>query len=225
MCIRDRIHDYIRGVKGTFRRCKRVLALFKEEKKRMGVDKPEISFNTVIHKFNYSRLDKLIEFAKEMECSSITFIPLIIYDEYVARIALNDEDKQRFEKLIDKFIKIANRLNVQTNLPSIKNELFNKKRDKKDHTQTSTSAICFEPFLHAVIKPGGHVSPCCMIYGEVNIKDKSFKDVWYGEYFQRLRNEFLKGRLPEDCKHCVFSLSAENKRLMKKLQSTGILKF
>ena len=218
-----KIHDFIRGVNGTFKKVKKSLMEFKKVKNKLKVSKPQIVFNTVLTKFIVDRIDKMIKFASKVGCEDITFIPLIIYDRSMERIDLSKEDKIRFQKKIGKFIEISKKLNVNTNLEKLflpakrMNEII--LREMKNSPNTLIYSPCFEPFLHFLVKANGEATCCCMLENSPeNIKLKSMKEIWIGGFFNQLRKDFINKRIRKECKFCVFSQFIKNKEIRKLLK-------
>ncbi len=208
-----KVHDFIRGVNGAFKKSVENLQNFKELKKKLKSDKPQIVFNTVLHNKNYRNLDKIIKLASSVGCNDITFQPLIKFDKFEVNIALGDGQKEEFQRSIYKIKKLAETYNVNTNINSLARSEI-----KKD--ETNPLSFCFEPFLHLVIKSRGEVTPCCMIESfKENIKEKTLGEIWLGKYFTELRKRFLEGNLLEDCKKCVFSQAVRNKELQEQLRN------
>lgn len=234
-------HDLIRNVPGTFDRCMNSLQLLKDLKEEYGKDKPSISFNVVLHNRNYKNLSEMIKLAQKVNCEDITFMPLIPFESMRDNLNLNKEQWNELGKLVPDINKLSEKYGIATNIEEfsgVSSHLLNEcssearieaKAEIEDElllsnvvgkeTHPFSSLPCYEPFLHIVVKPGGHVSPCCMIYGEDNIKEKSLKDVWFGEYFNSLRNVFLRKKIPKECSTCVHSQFVRNKILREKLKT------
>jgi len=71
---------------------------------------------------------------------------------------------------------------------------------------------CKFPFQMLLILAGGEVTSCCMDYdGEIrlgNIKEKSIKDIWFGEKLSRIRKDMKKARLSQKvCQRCQGEIS------------------
>ncbi|MAG50774.1 hypothetical protein CL621_04020 [archaeon] len=211
----EEAHDFIRGIDGTFKKSFQSLQNFKKLKRELGINKPKIVFNTILHNKNYNKLDRMIEFASDVECEDITFIPLIEFDKFEKNIVLNDEQKEEFQGYIRDIEKLAKQNNINTNIDNLSNK---ENKNSKDFLK-----FCFEPFLHMVIKSNGEVTPCCMIDStKENIKDKSITEIWYGKYFSELRKRFLEGNLLENCKNCVLSQAIRNEELQKNLENLSL---
>ncbi len=222
-----KIHDYIRNVSGTFDKVVNILNEFKRLKKESNSETPKIVFNTVLTNKNYKDISQMIEFARDVECENITFIPLIAYDESVKILELNKTQKSEFYDLIPSFIDKSKEVGISTNLEDIRNQFIKDTVKMDDIILTEIESLpagnfsslpCFEPFLHVLIKPNGEVSCCCMVDSlKESLKEKSLKEIWYGKIFQEFRDSFLKKKLPKDCKTCVFSQFIRNREIRKRL--------
>ena len=64
--------------------------------------------------------------------------------------------------------------------------------------------ICLLPWIHTEFTTEGTAKPCCLYRGEPmgNLKEESFLDIWRGEKYQNLRQEFLDGKQPKGCSMC-----------------------
>ena len=216
-------HDYLRGKKGTFRKVKENLLELKRIKKKLKTEKPRIVFNTVLTNLIYNKLEKFIKFANKVGCNDITFIPLIIYDEKIRKIELNLQQKKWLKERINELIKLSEKFGIHTNLSQL--EFF--ETDKMDEVILNKiknspndliHAPCYEPFLHFLVKPNGETTYCCMIENSPeNIKQKSLKEIWFGEYFQKERRNFIRKKIRKECKFCVFSQYSKNEELRKLL--------
>ncbi|MDI6826331.1 MAG: radical SAM protein [Candidatus Aenigmarchaeota archaeon] len=222
-------HDFIRNVKGTFNRVKKVLLEFKKQKKKLRVDKPKIVFNTVVLNKNFKKFLQLMKFAKTVDCEDITFIPLIAFDKSIEEFKLNPIEKFKLSKMISKIDILSERFGIHTNIHEFKEKQISDiqridkaiKGEIELFPQGFTSLPCYEPFLHLLINPEGRTSCCCMLAGKSIKGDflvRSLKDIWFGEWFNSLREQFLRKELPEDCSTCVFSQFIRNKQIREELK-------
>lgn len=221
-------HDFIRGVNGTFEKVKKVLFEFKKQKEKLKTEKPKVVFNTVVLNKNFEKLCKLVEFASSVDCESITFIPLIAFDNTVKKYKLNLIQRLRFNRKINEIENLASKLGVHTNIRELKEKQIRdtEKMDKlvmekiKSFSRGFKSLPCFEPFLHLLITPEGRATCCCMLAGKGikgNFAVRNLKDVWFGEWFSKLREQFLNRKIPKDCGTCVFSQFVRNEKLREEL--------
>jgi len=64
--------------------------------------------------------------------------------------------------------------------------------------------ICLLPWIHTEFTTEGTAKPCCLYRGEPmgNLKEESLMDIWSGEKYNNLRQEFLDGKMPSGCAMC-----------------------
>jgi MoaA/NifB/PqqE/SkfB family radical SAM enzyme len=222
-----KLHDFIRNVKGTFNKVKEVLLEFKKQKKKLKTDKPKIVFNTVVLNKNFEILPKLIKFAKSVGCEDITFIPLISFDESVEKYKLDSKQKLKFNKILAEIENLSKKFGINTNARDILNFQINEKMYEviKREIESLPSGFaflpCYEPFLHLLITPEGEATCCCMLAGKgkkVDFKKENLEKIWFSDWFNELRQQFLKKELPVDCGNCVFSQFIRNKEIRNQLQ-------
>jgi radical SAM protein with 4Fe4S-binding SPASM domain len=80
------------------------------------------------------------------------------------------------------------------------------------------SSLCFEPWWHMVIKVEGSVQPCCLFDSkEENVKNKTLKEIWFGEYFNEIRENMINKKFSAFCSVCNAGQVAENIRIREEL--------
>jgi hypothetical protein len=52
-----------------------------------------------------------------------------------------------------------------------------------------------------------------------NVKNKTLKEIWFGKYFNEIREIFLKNKLKEDCSKCNPWNLPKMKEIRNELQS------
>lgn len=64
--------------------------------------------------------------------------------------------------------------------------------------------ICILPWIHTEFTTEGTANPCCLYRGDPmgNLKEESLLDIWHGEKYNNLRQEFLDGKQPKGCAMC-----------------------
>ena len=224
------IHDYLTQTPGSFEKVIRNIKLFKKYKEILGKDKPKYSIHAVLTNKNYDKLEAMIKLGKELGCEGVNFEPLIVWSKEIGKLSLNEKQKKELDKHIKNALKLARELGVYTNVENLKRkELVLKKdmrkilkRKAKCDGKNIFSAPCFSPWLNMEIRVSGRVTYCRLCNDETgcdNILDKSLKEIWFGEYFERARKDFMYGKLPEFCKHCASGVIVEMDRLRKKLST------
>lgn len=79
---------------------------------------------------------------------------------------------------------------------------------------------CYAPWHHVTIRPNGNIAPCFSPWvweTDVSVKDRSLRELWYGKYFDKFREEMLKRKLPKQCKRCCVWEVWQNRDIRKGL--------
>lgn len=224
---KEKKHDNIRGVEGTYNKVLNIIKLFNKIKKALDTSRPKLTFNTLLCNKNYNEIYQLIQLASKLKCTDITFIPLIKFGDFKKDISLTDQQQEEFQREIPSLIRFAKQKKVNTNLHTFEKNVFNKTSEmgtvilsqvcKKE--DNFLSIPCYIPFLNLVVRMDGKISPCCMLENhKENIKDSTLKDIWFGPYFTALRKQLSDGDLPNGCETCVHSQFVYNQNLREKLR-------
>ena len=98
------------------------------------------------------------------------------------------------------------------------------KEDKSDNKHHALFSVpCYEPWYNMIIRPNGRVGPCCMFdFSGEYCHDKSLKEIWFGNYFNKVRESLLKKELPSYCSNCNPSQIVNNERIRKELDYLSI---
>jgi MoaA/NifB/PqqE/SkfB family radical SAM enzyme len=226
-------HDFLTQVKGSFERETRNIRLFKEWKKRLGKKKPLYSIHSVLTNRNYDKLERMIEFGKELGCDGVNFEPLMVWSKEGEKLKLNKKQREELKAHVERALKKAKELGIYTNVENLREK---KLVDKKDMRKVLKEEInrkgknifnsaCFVPWLNMEIRVSGRVTACRICNDEAgceNILDKSLKDIWLGEYFKNMRIEFLKGNLPAYCSDCASGIIVDMRKLREQLDKRRI---
>jgi radical SAM protein with 4Fe4S-binding SPASM domain len=84
---------------------------------------------------------------------------------------------------------------------------YRKRKDGKWELKNTLENHCWKMWHSAVVTWDGKVVPCCFDKDAQhqigNLKEKSFRDVWQSEQYQKFRQSVLTGRKEVDiCKNC-----------------------
>ncbi len=230
-----KIHDSIRGVKGSFYRTIKNIRLFNYYKKIFDTDKPDMYVNSVITRKNYTSLDKLAEKSKFLGCSRINLNEMIVYDKATPKIKdLVILDKSKIKGEIENLksfgsadnFDVSIRIDTGPEKKEITNDRCIGKRNKNQIIERKFLSLpCFEPWYSISIDPYGFISPCCN-WGkgkeEFSIVGKSLSEVWYGEYMEYFRDMISEGRLEGPCRGCNMKfVSDEISKELKDYQTSN----
>ena len=228
----SKTHDFLRGIDGAFEKTKTSISWFRDIKKQKNTETPLIEFSSVVTNKNYTQIKGIIKLAHELNVKVITFEPVFVSNPYVHNLKL--DEKQRIEyttKYVPAAIELAEKLRIITNLQVVQQVKFLEKtgslKDKitgflkqkeKIPKQEFLDLACYEPWLWPKIEADGRVGPCSTnMLKDVNIKDKTFSEIWFGKPFIEFRKKILLGDLPEGCENCVSTHVPMNKTIRKKL--------
>jgi Fe-coproporphyrin III synthase len=209
------VHDAIRGQQNAFRRSVRSIRWLKASSARM-----KVRINFVVMKDNYRRLPEMVRLAGELGATELLPMPV-------------DEKGPRRNRLSKSRIRDYNR-----NVAPVVLELRQKYGFSTDarlvypfgvteeDTRMSSKGLyargffeqraCLVPWLHTFLAWNGDVFLCCMTNGRMeplgNVAETSLREVFEGERYQRIREDFVGGRHHASCHRCDLFL-AENARL------------
>lgn len=109
----ERTHDYLRGVRGTFRKAIRNIQTFSKFKKKLKTDKPRLLFNTVISKENYRQLPELVKLGAKIGLDGIWLLPLTVFDECMQGMKLGKKELVEFKEILKKSIILTEKLGIE----------------------------------------------------------------------------------------------------------------
>jgi MoaA/NifB/PqqE/SkfB family radical SAM enzyme len=223
-----KVHDYLTQVKGSFEKETRNIMLFKKWKEKLGKNKPTYSIHCVLNNKNYDKLEEMIELGYELGCDGVNFEPLMIWSKEGEKLKLSEEQMRELKFHIERALKKARELGIYSNIGEWKEKKFVIKKDMREILKEGLNpdgknllnSPCFLPWLNMEIRVSGRVTACRVCNDETgceNILDKSLKEIWLGKYFTNLREEFLRGNLPNYCKDCASGLIIRMKNLRNAL--------
>ncbi|MEM5853486.1 MAG: radical SAM protein [Candidatus Aenigmatarchaeota archaeon] len=220
-----RINDYIRGVKGAFRRTLKTLSLIKKWKKKLSKTKPWLRMNVVLTNKNYDKIFKIVELANHFDLDEILLQPITIFSKEGEKLKV--KDLRKVSSHIEVAMKKAEKFGIKTNFSSfIENMIIEKtnhmeemiEKEIKKFENEFLNSVCYEPFYNLVIMPNGKIGACAVSgASDVSIHGKNLKKIWFGGYLQRIRKNLLKGVIFPFCSHCCVPIFLENKRLREEL--------
>jgi MoaA/NifB/PqqE/SkfB family radical SAM enzyme len=69
-----------------------------------------------------------------------------------------------------------------------------------------------------VIKTDGSAQPCCLYdEKEENVRKKSLKEIWFGKFFEDIRNSMREKKFSKYCSICNAGQVFENRRIRDEL--------
>jgi len=229
-----KIHDYLRGVPGTFKKVMKVVQKFNELKKKYRSEKPMLNINMVLSRKNYMFLPEMVKLAKKLKITFLFVDPLIVYSKLGEKLKMRKEDLEKFQPFLKKSQELAKELGIENNFSGLQSnlneELIEKsskmnevvKEDVERMKRLKVSKFlknfltvpCYKPWFHMTIKCDGRVTSCDVpIEGGDNIREKSLKEVWEGKYFNWLRKSLLSEKIPDFCAQCNASHTSQRRKM------------
>lgn len=120
-------HDTIRSTKGSFKRIKRCLDLFRDAKRKQGVTLPSIKLNTIVCNLNYRQLPGMVNLGHSLGIDGLAFFPVLIYEETRNSshlIGLDAEARAALKHMIPKAKKSAIEHGLQIDLSPLEDEIY-----------------------------------------------------------------------------------------------------
>lgn len=225
---RSQTHDTLRGFEGVFKKVISNVRTLNDMKNRTNVPRLEINF--VLNKKNFEEIPEMVYLAHSLGFNSINFEPLTVNNPRDRKLKVSKNDKK---KLVEEVIPEASKIlkegdkEVNTNIDDLKQIKMEKAGEMKDEIKKGMEKVgngslgnspCYEPWLWPKIEANGDIWPCSTAPLHENIKDKDFKEIWYGEELQRFRNKILQGELPDSCENCVTSHVKKNAEIRNELK-------
>jgi MoaA/NifB/PqqE/SkfB family radical SAM enzyme len=217
-------HDFLRGANGAFGKTIRNVKLFNSFKKKLKGEFPILELAMVLNKYNYKEVPEIVKLAYKNEIRNVTVEPVCVNNPDVKKIKLNKMERDYFLKeIIPKAKRLADNFGVGTNFSRLSKAKFIEKTGElkdvifKNRDNDFFNLPCYEPWLWPKIEANGEVWPCSTVQLKVNLKNSSFKEVWFGDEFNKFRENIIKGNLSEECKNCVLTHLSINEEIRKKL--------
>lgn len=221
-----KIHNSIRGVycfKGTVKNIK----IFSQYKKKLGKDKPKLSFHTVVCNKNHSTFSSLFKLAKKLNVQDVLFNALNIWSEYIKRLELSEKQQNELNKRLENLENLAKKLHIGTNISEFqKLDMFNKANkivqameNESEKENSILAAPCYMPWYNMSIFADGRVQPCFILQdvGE-SCREKSLKNIWHSPYFNNIRQAMINKRLNVACSRCNPWSFSKNKEIHDELR-------
>lgn len=199
------VYDDIRGVEGSFDKVYSAMKTLRRVKAEYGAVTPLVHIHCVILNLNFMIVDEMIDLARDVGASIVTFDK---YYPYYEELILRKEDLPITLKNLQKAYEKAQRYGIRINVEDFLSMWL----------KPPLNTRCYWPWLYADIDSNGDVLPCCFSWDVMgNIKRHSFKQIWDGEKYRELRKLFKKKELADFCKECTLYPGLVNRIPMGKL--------
>ncbi|MFH8086737.1 MAG: radical SAM protein [Candidatus Aenigmatarchaeota archaeon] len=211
------IHDYLRKAKGSFRKATETAKKFAFWKKKLKSELPTITINVVLNKLNWNKLAEMVKLAHKIGADAIFVEPMIIFSPLAKDFKLTAEQFKELPEKIAEAREMGEKYGVLPTISTVGVELefdekiaekTNKAREilieeSKKYEDETLSLPCYAPWYSMMIRADGTALPCGELeIAKDSIRNKSLREVWFGEVFEKSRKEFIKHQLPETCDKC-----------------------
>lgn len=159
------------------------LSKYKERRKKTY---PKITIVNVINNKNYNEIIKMTKFAKEVGADEVTF-KLIDLRDFSMFLKLNGEQIKVVKRDIRKAKELAKEINIeiQDHLDFQLENINVKTGNWSENVYTKTG--CFIGWWFAYYRLDDVFTFCCSIKEVDRLKDKSFKDIWFSDDYNKFR--------------------------------------
>lgn len=181
------VHDHVRGREGSHDRLTEGLAGLLEAREKAGLDFP-IIIKPVVHKLNFRFLPEIVEWVRNMGAASVNFQPVDRWTQetYDEMWIDTDEEKAELEVIVKKLLELKAGGAPILNSDEVLKAFGMHFREESAPPETMPCRIGMRDFF---IRPNGEVEMCWSFKSIGNIKDKSAKELWYGEAGKSRRKE------------------------------------
>ena len=81
------------------------------------------------------------------------------------------------------------------------------------------NTFCILPWVHLHVSQNGRVSPCCNNNRHLgNVQEQSINDIWKGEKFKALREQFANDTPDKRCSHC-YNIEKSGKESLRQISN------
>ena len=204
-----RVHDRIRGYKGSWKKTMRGLERLHRIRRKRG-SRLKIRINTVITRHNWESLCGLPDLLAPFEPDQVLLIP--VDEKNDLRIGLNRGMIKDFNSRVA--TELAAR-GLETGIFDSSTEAFPFGTSREATTASARGEyaggyydcgrLCWVPWLHVFVSANGDVYPCCMSRGRIeplgNVTAEPIHDVFRGASYRRLRRR-MRTRMMPVCRRC-----------------------
>ena len=197
------IHDVLRGVQGSFEKTINAIQLIHASKEK---SKPSVFVNITVNKKNVADLINIVKICKELDIDGITIQP--VHDFADLQLAIDDELRLNSTDIhvMNDQIEVLSR-EYGRFFPIIREYLDNFETYVKNPNELYKYR-CVAAYLTVEINPYGEVFPCPVEFESMgNLREKSFKEIWYSKKSNNLRKKIKYGEHPICWFDCVAPLN------------------
>jgi len=200
---REKTHDQLRGLSGTYKRVIRAITMIDRHKSNNGkgrLDQPLIIIPITLMNDNLNEMWRYVVLANKLPVSAVGFQPVVIDN---ANLKFNDKSDSMWipenrlvllDKMVDKVITYKRKRNERQ--PVVGNTFLHLEAIKKYFrgNQSQQNMKCYIGYTRVVISPDGNTSLCGESIGNVDLQ--TMKNMWNSEVAKQERNKIRKCAKP-----------------------------
>lgn len=210
----------------SFEKVVKNIKSFVKWKKKLKTQKPKIEIGLVLNSLNFREIVPMVKMAKKLNVQAFFIEPITVYTEKGGELKLKKEEAEEFKEIAKKAYSLVEGL--ETNLQQFfSSELIEKtgkmtekiEKIRKSAREDFLSIPCFEPWWRMGIRTDGWTCPCGFLDQDTieNVREKSLREIWFGEYFDGRRKQLLQKDMPEYCQKCCTTLVQYNQIIREEL--------
>ncbi len=228
----DEAHNAVRGRAYAFDRSVQTIKWLKRDQRLDRVEslskKLKVRINFVVMRGNYKRLPEMVTLAGELGAEEL--LPMPVDEKKVIRNRLTKAQIRRYNREIaPEVVELRQKYGFSTH-PALVYPFGVTEEEVRYSAKglyargTFERKACLAPWLHTFIAWNGDVYLCCMTNGRMeplgNVASTRVGDVFHGEGYRRIREEFSSGNHLAPCHRCDLFLK-ENAALHAALDQAG----
>jgi len=224
-----KIHDYLVGMSGAWKRAIQAIKTLNEWKKRFDSQRPMLNINICVNILNYEKLPEMVELAHRLEADYIFTEPLMVFSDEGRKLKLSKNDQTNLSSILKIARKLSEKYGIDNNFATEDKNLEKEIVESASKMQPLLladvqasddgliSAPCFKPWDRIAIRYTGLTGHCGFIEEGEDVKEKNLKEIWYGEFFQTVRKRMINKQLFPHCSKCVPSDLTQRRRFRREL--------
>ena len=223
------VHDFLTGMKGAFERVVKSVRILDEWRKKLGSERPMVNVNVCINKLNFRHLPQIVELARKLNADYIFTEPLMVYTSEGKKLKLSEDEVKELQTYVEKAKKLAEKYEIDNNFATqdknLEEEIVESAsemeglllKEVEGVKETFLSSPCFKPWDRIAIRYNGLTGHCGFVESGEDAKEKSLKEIWFGEFFENARRRMLEKHLFPHCHKCVPSDFTQRRRFRREL--------
>lgn len=192
-------------------------------KKASGLRNPVIQVNVVVNRKNISEIEHLVSAISASGADQIALHPIHVYDEIKDVVRDVEPTPNEYRNVLSAAERLKsgdkNLVLDYMSLSSYLQQTDNTYKDESDTTVRDEIASnpryaefgflkykCFEPWYDILINPSGMVARCPSFFTRdepINIMRDSLKDIWFGDYLEKVRKNIMNNVPMTGCNPCA----------------------